>query len=249
MIGNNFLLAGGGEQNQVLQFLNSFGDLYHLIDPTDTSSIVLNGGNISQAKNLVSNSLHPSQATTEKQPLYSVGGLNGQNAIYFDGIDDCLVTENYSEGVFTKFWVSNFQSPVGFIEEIRNGQGYSYVFGNNGSSSEVSRVVGSTQVTTSLNAGTGWNLGTKIICQQFDGSFSGHKIWVNGVLVATSTGAGNPGSVPTPAHLTLSLGSRNNGASNWSKGFIGHRSAFNRSFNNTEIGQVFTFLNAKFAVY
>lgn len=239
---------GGGEPapQTLSQFLSSFNNLYQLIDPTNTNNVSLNSGNISQISDASGNNMHLLQATNSKQPLYSIGGLNGKNAIYFDGVNGCLTTSNYVEGVFTKFFVSDFQSPAGFIEETNTGIHYSYLFGNTGSSGEVSRFDGTTRVTV-LNISSGWNLGKKIICWQFGGTFAGHRVWVNGVLVATSIGSANPGVGQLAT--TLNLGARNNGASNPSKGFLAHRSAFQRSLNNTEIANIFTRLNTEFSIY
>jgi len=227
------------------QFMLPFGGLYQSIDPTISSNVSLNAGNISQVNDTAGNNLHVVQSTAARQPLYSIGGFNGKNAIYFDGVNDCLTTANYVEGAFTKWFVSDFETPSGFIEEIVIGGHRAYLFGMTGASVEVGRITPSV-VTSAFNISSSWNLGKKIICWQFNGTFAGHRIWINGVLVATAT-SGNPGTDTLAA--TLSLGARNNGNSNPSKGWLAYRGAFNRSLNNTEIAQIFARLNTEFAVY
>jgi len=232
---------GGGEPapQTLSQFLSSFNNLYQLIDPTNTNNVSLNAGNISQVSDVSGNNMHILQATTTKQPLYSIGGLNGKNAIYFDGVNDCLTTANYSDGAFTKWYVWDMLTPAGFIEEI----GSSYLWTNIGATAEISRNGGF----TNFNNTASWGLGKRIVCWRFDGTFAGHQLWVNGVLTRTSTGPSNPGTTPIVA--TLNLGSRNNGASGPSKGFLAHRSAYSRSLSNTEIANIFTRLNTEFNIY
>jgi len=245
IISTHGIIASSGQT--LTQFMLTFGGLYQSIDPTISSNVSLNAGNISQVNDTAGNNLHVVQSTAARQPLYSIGGFNGKNAIYFDGGNDCLTTANYVEGTFTKWFVTDFESPSGFIEEANNGAHYSYLFGNTGSSGEIGRIVSAVSVQSAFNVTSAWNLGKRIICWQFDGTFAGHRLWINGVLTRTSTGAGNPGT--STLAVNLNLGSRNNGASNPSKGWLAYRGAFNRSMNDTEIAQIFTRLNTEFAVY
>lgn len=52
-------------------------------DPSDASTITLNGSNVSQMLDKSGNNNHASQAGGSNQPPYTVGGLNGKNVITF----------------------------------------------------------------------------------------------------------------------------------------------------------------------
>jgi len=55
------------------------------LDASDASTITESGGAVSQWGDKSGNSRHLTQATPANQPSYSLGGLNGLNALSFDG--------------------------------------------------------------------------------------------------------------------------------------------------------------------
>ena len=57
------------------------------LDATDTSTITLNAGNVSQWRDKSGNGRHASQGTASAQPLYQPSGLNGRPTIRSDGGD------------------------------------------------------------------------------------------------------------------------------------------------------------------
>lgn len=59
--------------------------LYLWLDGADSSSVTLNGGNVSQWRDLSGGGRHFSQSTSGAQPAYTTAGQNGKNCLTFDG--------------------------------------------------------------------------------------------------------------------------------------------------------------------
>jgi hypothetical protein len=55
------------------------------LDASDSASVTLNGGNVSQWRDKSGGSRHFSQATSGAQPEYTSAGQNGKNCLTFDG--------------------------------------------------------------------------------------------------------------------------------------------------------------------
>jgi len=66
------------------------GSLALWLDAEDTSTITLNGSNVSQWDDKSGNNRHVTQATASNQPTYTTAGLNGKSIITFDGTGDGL---------------------------------------------------------------------------------------------------------------------------------------------------------------
>jgi hypothetical protein len=66
-------------------------------DPADTSTVLLNGSNVTQVNDKSSFNRHATQPTASQQPLYEIGGLNSKNILTFDGTNDFLTSSgNYA---------------------------------------------------------------------------------------------------------------------------------------------------------
>lgn len=59
--------------------------LYVWLDASDTSSITLNRGNVSQWRDLSGNGLHLAQSTASAQPRYALSAVAGKNVVRFGG--------------------------------------------------------------------------------------------------------------------------------------------------------------------
>jgi hypothetical protein len=64
------------------------------LDAADTSTITLNGSNVSQWNDKSGNGRHVLQATASQQPSYNATGLNGKPTVVFDGVGDILLNQN-----------------------------------------------------------------------------------------------------------------------------------------------------------
>jgi hypothetical protein len=59
-------------------------DAYFHFDADASSTITLNGGDVSTIDNKGSAAANPTQGTASEQPLYDVGGMNGRSCLTFD---------------------------------------------------------------------------------------------------------------------------------------------------------------------
>ena len=62
----------------------SVSGLYLWLDGANSSSVTLNGGNVSQWRDLSGANRHFSQSTSGAQPVYTTAGQNGKNCLTFD---------------------------------------------------------------------------------------------------------------------------------------------------------------------
>lgn len=63
----------------------SIAGLYLWLDASDSSSVTLNSGNVSQWRDKSGGGRHFSQATSGAQPAYTLAGQAGKNCVTFDG--------------------------------------------------------------------------------------------------------------------------------------------------------------------
>jgi hypothetical protein len=66
------------------------GSLALWLDAEDSSTITLNGANVSQWADKSGNGRNATQATAAAQPAYTASGLNGKPVLTFDGANDTL---------------------------------------------------------------------------------------------------------------------------------------------------------------
>lgn len=90
--GNHFPFAHGFVLVAVPRFWepSQLGDLALWLDADDASTITLNGSTVSAWQDKSPNLKNTTQSIASKQPLYVIDGLNSQNIVRFDGIDDAL---------------------------------------------------------------------------------------------------------------------------------------------------------------
>ena len=75
-------------------------------DADDSSTITLNGSNVSEWRDKSGNNLHASQSSTSLQPAYTVAGLNGKNLLTSPG-GKRLILPNQTISDSTTFAVAN----------------------------------------------------------------------------------------------------------------------------------------------
>lgn len=218
MFGNYLLLA-----SSIVGYNPTDLALTVFLNAKNNSSVTVQTG-VSQWTSL--NAINPYvQTNTAAQPVYNLTGMENAPAIQFDGVNDVLTLGNYTQGIFTRFFVVKMDVPNGFLFATV----YDYIWAGSGSTFEIAR----NGVFSSKNIASGWlnNNKTKVVMWRFDGTQAGHQVWVNGVQkVATDGSIGNPGSV-LPPNSNANLGSR--GSNGFSKGLI---SAFvDRPFAMTDL--------------
>lgn len=64
------------------------------LDAEDSSTITLNGSNVSQWNDKSGNARHVAQATAANQPTFQSTGFNGRPTLNFDGTDDFMTMSN-----------------------------------------------------------------------------------------------------------------------------------------------------------
>jgi hypothetical protein len=79
-------------------------------DPSDSSSVTLSSGKVSQLNDKSGNSRHMVQATGANQPTYSTAAKNGRNAMQFSGSQWLEPSSNWSQTDLTFFIVVKFDN-------------------------------------------------------------------------------------------------------------------------------------------
>lgn len=76
------------------------------LDANDSSTITLNGSNVSEWRDKSGNGRHATQGTAISQPLYVLAGQNGKNLVTFDGSDDSMnIPATFVAGLSSAFSV------------------------------------------------------------------------------------------------------------------------------------------------
>lgn len=89
------------------------------LDAADSTTITLNGSNVSQWSDKSGNSRHISQGTAASQPTYAATGLNGQGLITFDGSNDILLNASVGANGINNFTIiSVFRLITGTGDDI-----------------------------------------------------------------------------------------------------------------------------------
>jgi hypothetical protein len=160
-------------------------DLQFWVDALETSSITLNGSNVSQWNDLSGNNRHLTQSSGSLQPLYITSGA-GSVGVGMDGIDDVMSTATFTiNQPFTRFLVVTRReaSATGTIINSISGTPNSNMANN--SATRVLMFAG----TASLVSGQDTVNGQR---SQFGTIYNGASsaLWNNG----TSTTGTNPGT-------------------------------------------------------
>ena len=84
------------------------------LDPSDVSTIILNGLNAEQWREKSVNENHATQLTPSNQPLYDLASINGLNSIKFDGINHFMDLNDFIDinAVFTIYMVLKLPSTI-----------------------------------------------------------------------------------------------------------------------------------------
>lgn len=104
------------------------------LDAADTSSVTLNGSNVSQWNDKSGNAKHAVQATASKQPAYTASLLNGRHGIVFNGSTTGLHIPSITLNTFTTIFIV-LKNPSGgpfFMEQSLDANTNSgfYIYGN-----------------------------------------------------------------------------------------------------------------------
>lgn len=212
------------------------------LDPTDSATITVASGTafINQINDKTGNTRHATATGTAKPVLDSLVGINGRQAMYFDGIDDILTLPNLNETAFTKFFVVSLQTPNGILMEVANS---SYILAGENDSCNVTKAT----LLSQRNAGANWGTNApnpKIICWKYGGTNATHTLTVNGGpnLLTSGASSGDPG-IGSRSGATV-IGSRVGGLR--CKGFFGDIMNYARVLDATETASVLNFLNNKY---
>ena len=98
--------------------------LYLWLNGSDSSSVTLNSGNVSEWRDLSGGGRHFTQATSAAQPVYTTAGQNGKNCLTFDGsrrLVSSLAASNWAflhDGVQPYSFWSVWQATSGAIRTI-----------------------------------------------------------------------------------------------------------------------------------
>ena len=94
------------------------------LDANDSTTITLNGSNVSQWSDKSGNSRHISQGTAASQPTYAATGLNSKGLITFDGSNDILLNASVgANGVSNFTIISVFRVITETADDILMGIG------------------------------------------------------------------------------------------------------------------------------
>lgn len=74
----------------------SIAGLQLWLDASDSSTVTLNGSNVSQWNDKSGNGRNATQGTANNQPTYATAGRNSRNIITFDGTSDSMLTNDYT---------------------------------------------------------------------------------------------------------------------------------------------------------
>jgi methionine-rich copper-binding protein CopC len=170
------------------------------LDAADAGTITLNGSTVSQWNDKSGNGRNVAQSNAAKQPTYSTGYLNGNNAISFDGTGRSLsagtATINLSQP-FNRFIVGKFltKSSQSVIVDGNNGSGAGgqQVFYNGESAGSWRMACDAPAYAKSISYGTS-DFNNHIHFHNLNGASTYYSI--DGAT--TLSGPGDPGSTGQP---------------------------------------------------
>lgn len=214
-------------------------------DAQDASTITQSAGLVSQWNDKSPSALDVSQSTSANMPIYSATSYGGLPGITFSSFGTKVLTASTppltSFTDFTAYIVINFAS-FGFswIYNIQDATDAFLMFNTeSGGKWEIysdKRSPNPVRATTALSAATPYQLGF------FRSAAALESFRVNGV--ADSHTATSSPTIVTGTPVVLNIGNSTSG-SNGLNGTIGEIIVYDRLLNSTEIGQVETYLSAK----
>jgi hypothetical protein len=213
------------------------------LDAADASSITLDGSNnVEQWNDKSGNARHATQATALVRPNYIFAERNGLNVVRHTSANLAVVTANQSAETFygstrnevTLFLVWKYTSGNAGVVV---GKGGNAVFMS--SSNVISQWNGTTYGSTAFAASTSW----RSTVSRYDGPNGLHDSWANGTKVATQT---NFTSLAVVAGSDYRLRTNNDAVSQNMD--LAELLVFNRPLTDSEVGQMNTYLNSKWAL-
>lgn len=188
------------------------------------------------------------QSTFTKQPLYTSSAFNSKASLSFDGINDCLPTGNIGLGAFTIFTVMKLTGTAGIIYEQSAAAATDGFYLQGTLTNTIVAVKSSVESDKKLSSNWAVDNTARITTHVMDGTHAGHLLYINNAsqVLTDGTGTSNPGTATTTD--VINIGSRNNGASVQSTGYISEFLIYNRALTTSEIGKVNRYLGAKYAI-
>jgi hypothetical protein len=213
------------------------------LDASDSSTVTVDGSNnVSEWRDKSGNVRHVSQATTLARPNYISAERNGLNVVRHTSANLRLISANQSAETFygstrneiTLFLVWKYTSgTVGVLL----GKGSNALFMS--SSNIASQWNGTSYTPTAFAASTSW----RSTVSRYDGPNGKHDSWADGTKVATQT---NFTSLAVAAGSDYRLNTNNDAISQNMD--LAELLVFNRPLTDSEVGQMNTYLNSKWAL-
>lgn len=205
------------------------------LDASDSSTISLNGSNVSQWDDKSYNEFSFIQATESRQPLYSSAKRNGLNAVTFDGTDDNLKT------TFTKTFTQ--PNTIFVVASVSTGSG-DYIYDGINSTNRHALLGNSDRWTLYgglfLSTTTSYNSNLHLHSTVFNSSSSIHR------LDGTQVLSGNTGTQNLADGLNL--GTFYNSVSNPLNGDICEFILYNSILSDNERDIIESYLMTKWGI-
>ena len=221
------------------------------LDASDATTITHVGGSASQWRDKSGLANHASQATGTKQPITGTRTLNGLNVVDFDGSDDFMTlgvanlggTRLFADATdeFTVFAVTDYDGLGGYPIAKRDGSNFQFgILRGSAGNAELIAVVRGTQVSQANGLS-----GTVRALQgvRWDGSAA--NLYLN-LSAAVPLTVGGSSELPSE---TILIGARTSASPTFFlEGGAAEIVVYDRDLNDTEVGQIRTYLVNKWSV-
>lgn len=195
------------------------------------AGITLNGSTVSQWNDQSGYNNHLKQSTAANQPTYTTGAINSLPALSFDGTNDSMQLDATITGFGSMTFFIVYKRTANTSQAVLSNGASTYMYLQYGSSFYIGNNAKSAAMTTNvwyLRAGTGKNDGT------------GTEYFSNGASLGTIAGGTNVFDafryIATAGGAPL-------------QGLIAEILIFDRVLNSTDMGQINSYLNGKYAIY
>lgn len=234
------------------------------LDASDAATITSSGGLVSSWADKSGNGRNLVQAVSTAQPTTGTRTLNGRNVLDFDGTSDFMSGGNILEvgtGGVTMFGVAKLDTATGLRgmwgDSRANDQGgrFSMLFSATDgyfyalwADTASGAQPAATNDPGAANRTNTYAWGTRVIRQ------TSNTLWRNGSIVATNTSLSSTTNYSTANNHFL-VGAYQNSTGNgvlansYLDGYIGEVIVYLSSLSDADMGRVFNYLNAKWAVY
>lgn len=210
------------------------------IDPSDSGSVTLSSGKVSQINDLSGNGRHMVQATSTNQPTYASGVKNGLNAMQMSGSQWVRQSSNWTPASTTTFYIVYMMS-AGYLATGWTNYRLDLTNRDNTYNTGAIQVEGgniTVQAATFDTANSTWYY-TTLVRQTGNSA----QTWLNTSAIASSASS----SFSALGSGVLTLGTRGDNAAPMT-GYIGEVLMYDGTHNSTQIGQTQSYLAAKWGI-